>query len=91
MQYANTSRGGDEANNARFTGTSVIRVDRAGGVVRGQPVLLAYKWTAAAWDEIDSGVIGVCAYEEWEGGGQGQGEEGGMYVIEWVSALRGGV
>ena len=89
MQYANTSRGGVEANNAKFTETSVIRVDRAGGVVRGQPVLLAYKWTAATWDEIDSGVVGLCAYEEWEKG-QGPGEAGGMYVIEWVSALRGG-
>ena len=51
--------------------------------------MLAYKWTAATWDEIDSGVVGLCAYEEWEKG-QGPGEAGGMYVVEWVSALRGG-
>ena len=43
MQYANTSRGGVEANNASFAGTPVIRVSAAGGVVRGQPVLLPYK------------------------------------------------
>ena len=52
-------------------------------------MLLAYKWTAAAWEEIDSRVIGLCAYEEWEKG-RGAGEEGGMFVLEWVSALRGG-
>ena len=43
MQYANTSRGGVEDNNASFSGTSVLRVSVAGGVVRGQPVLLPYK------------------------------------------------
>ena len=89
MQYANTGRGGEETNNARFTGTSVVRVDRAGGVTRGQPVLLAYKWTKATWEEIDSRVIGLCAYEEWEKG-DGTGDEEGMFVVEWVSALRGG-
>ena len=80
LQYANTSRGGAEANNAGFTGSSVVRVSAPGGVVRGQPVLLPYKWTAAAWAEIDSRVIGVCAYEE-RGQGQGLGEEGGMYTV----------
>ena len=62
MQYANTSRGGVEANNAKFQqGTAVVRVNVTGGVVRGQPVLLPYDWTAAAWAEIDSRVIGMCA------------------------------
>ena len=89
MQYANTGRGGEEANHARFTGTSMVRVDRAGGVTRGQPVLLAYKWTKATWEEIDSRVIGLCAYEEWEKG-DGTGDEEGMFVVEWGSALRGG-
>ena len=89
MQYANTSRGGVEANNASFAGTSVIRVSAAGGVVRGQPVLLPYKWSAAAWAEIESRVVGVCAYEE-RGGEQGMGKEGGTYIVEWVSTLRRG-
>ena len=79
MQYANTSRGGVEANNASFAGTSVIRVSTAGGVVRGQPVLLPYKWSAAAWAEIESRVVGVCAYEE-RGREQGMGKEGGTYT-----------
>ena len=50
---------------------------------------MPYKWTAAAWAEIDSRVIGICAYEE-RGQGQGLGEEGGMYIVEWASALRRG-
>ena len=90
MQYANTSRGGVEDNNAKFQqGTAVVRVNVAGGVVRGQPVLLPYDWTAAAWAEIDSRVIGVCAYEE-RGGNQGMGMEGGTYIIEIASAMRRG-
>ena len=90
MQYANTSRGGVEDNNASFSGgTAVLRVSVAGGVVRGQPVLLPYKWTAATWEEIDSKVVGVCAYEE-RGQDQGLGEDGGTYIVELVSALREG-
>ena len=84
MQYANTSRGGVEDNSASFSGTSVLRVSVAGGVVRGQPVLLLYKWTAATWEEIDSKVVGVCAYEE-RGQDQGLGEDGGTYIVELVS------
>ena len=90
MQYANTSRGGVEDNNAQFQqGTATVRVSMTGGVVRGQPVLLPYKWTPATWAEIDSRVIGMCAYEE-RGGGQGMGKEGGIYIIELASALRRG-
>lgn len=89
MQYANTSRSGAEANNASFAGTAVVRVSTAGGVIRGQPVLLPYKWSAAAWAEIESRVVGICAYEE-RGRAQGMGEEGGTYIVEWVSALRRG-
>ena len=83
LQFANTSRGGAEPNNAGFTGASTVRVSAAGGVVRGQPVLLPYKWTAAAWAEIESRVVGVCAYEE-RGPGQGMGAEGGTYIVEWA-------
>ena len=94
MQYANTSRGGVEDNNAQFQqGAATVRVSMTGGVrggvVRGQPVLLPYKWTPATWAEIDSRVIGMCAYEE-GGGGQGMGKEGGIYIIELASALRRG-
>ena len=89
MQYANTSRGGAEANNADFTGTAMVRVSASGGVERGQPVLLPYDWSAAAWEEIDSKVVGVCAYEE-KGGGQGLGDEGGTFVVELATALRKG-
>ena len=52
-------------------------------------MLLPYEWTAAAWAEIDSRVIGVCAYEE-RGGNRGMGEEGGTFIIEIASALRRG-
>ena len=89
MQYANTSRGGEEANNAEYSGTAVVRVSAQGGVVRGQPVLLPYDWSAATWEEIDSKVVGVCAYEEWRGG-PGPGEDGGVFVVELASALRRG-
>ena len=40
MQYANTSRSGAEANNASFARTAVVKVSTAGGVIKGQPVLL---------------------------------------------------
>ena len=90
LQYANTSRKGVEANNAGFCdGSAIVRVSAAGGVVKGQPVLIPYRWKAAAWEEIESRVVGVCAYEE-RGPGQGLGEEGGTYVVEWASALRRG-
>ena len=90
MQYANTSRRGDEANNASFSGTtSVVSITAAGRVKRGQPVLIPYKWTPATWEEIDSKVVGVCAYEE-RGQNQGLGEEGGTYIVELASAIRAG-
>ena len=82
MQYANTSRGGTWANNAHFAeNTATVR--------RGQPVLLPYGWTASAWKEIESGVVGMCAYEE-RGESQGLGREGGTYVIELVASMRRG-
>merc|ERR1711983_68596 len=40
MQYANTSRRGDEANNASFSGTTSVVSITAGRVTRGQPVLI---------------------------------------------------
>ena len=89
MQYANTSRRGDEANNASFSGTTSVVSITAGRVTRGQPVLIPYKWTPATWEEIDSKVIGVCAYEE-RGQNQGLGEEGGTYIKELASAIRAG-
>ena len=90
MQFANTGRGDTlESNNAHFMGaTAVVRVGTA-AASRGQPVLLPYGWTAAAWAEIESRVVGVCAYEE-RGGGQGLGQQGGTYMLELVSALRRG-
>ena len=90
MQYANTSRGGTWANNAHFAeNTSTVRVSAQAGVRRGQPVLLPYGWTASAWKEIESGVVGMCAYEE-RGESQGLGREGGTYVIELVASMRRG-
>ena len=50
---------------------------------------MPYDWSAATWEEIDSKVVGVCAYEEWRGG-PGPGEEGGVFVVELASALRRG-
>ena len=52
-------------------------------------MLIPYRWKAAVWEEIESKVVGVCAYEE-RGPGQGLGPEGGTYVVEWASALRRG-
>ena len=91
MQYANTSRGADEANNAHFvSGSSVVRVSAA-KVACGQPVLIPYGWTAAAWAEIESRVVGLCAFEE-RAGGQGLGQHGGTYILELVSTMeRGGI
>jgi len=92
MQYANTSRGADEANNAHFaSGSSVVRVSAA-KVACGQPVLIPYGWTAAAWGGRDriagSGALRIRG----AGRGQGLGQHGGTYILELVSTMeRGGI
>ena len=58
-------------------------------VKRGQPVLINYKWPTTAWDEIESGIVGLCAWEAYDGG-QGLGTEGGAFVEQLVVALRRG-
>ena len=69
MQFANTARGGNGQNNAKFGfDTDVVRVD-ATEVQRGQPVLINYKWPTAAWDEIESRIVGLCAWEGYDGDG----------------------
>ena len=76
-------------NNAKFGfNTDVVRVDVA-EVRRGQPVLINYKWTNTRWDEIESRVVGLCAWEA-RAGEQGLGPEGGAYVEQLVVALRRG-
>ena len=49
---------------------------------------MAYGWTAAAWAEIDSGVVGMLAWEDREAG-DGMGEGGGQYIEEVATAWRG--
>ena len=89
MQFANTARGGNGQNNAKFGfDTDVVRVD-ATEVKRGQPVLINYKWPTAAWDEIESRIVGLCAWEGYDGG-QGLGTEGGAFVDQLLVALRRG-
>ena len=89
MQFANTARGGNGQNNAKFGfDTDVVRVD-ATEVQRGQPVLINYKWPTAAWDEIESRIVGLCAWEGYDGG-QGLGTEGGAFVDQLLVALRRG-
>ena len=75
--------------NAKFGfNTDVVRVDVA-EVQRGQPVLINYKWTNTRWDEIESRIVGLCAWEA-RAGEQGLGPEGGAYVEQLVVALRRG-
>ena len=58
-------------------------------VQRGQPVLINYNWTNTRWDEIESRIVGLCAWEA-RAGEQGLGPEGGAYVEQLVVALRRG-
>ena len=86
MQYANSGRN-DRQNVASYiTGTALLQANT--GMGPGQEVLLAYGWSRAAWAEIDSGVIGMCAWEE-RGPGSGLGEEGGQCIEEIISARPG--
>jgi len=86
MQYANSGRN-DRQNVASYIpGTALLQANT--GMGPGQEVLLAYGWSRAAWAEIDSGVIGMCAWEE-RGPGSGLGEEGGQYIEEIISARPG--
>ena len=77
--------------NAKFGfDTDVVRVDATPTEVkRGQPVLINYKWPTTAWDEIESGIVGLCAWEAYDAG-QGLGTEGGAFVEQLVVALRRG-
>ena len=63
----------------RHTYQAIALLQANTGMGPGQEVLLAYGWSRAAWAEIDSGVIGMCAWEE-RGAGSGLGEEGGQYI-----------
>ena len=86
MQFANTGRG-DRPNNAKFNDTGAL-LQAKRGVEAGEEVLLAYGWTAATWEEIDSGIVGLLAWEERKEG-EGPGEERGQYVEELATARRG--
>ena len=89
MQYINTSRGGEGGgNNAELArdNTGVVRLKRR--LARGDELRMPYKWTAQAWAEIESGIVGLCAYECHEPGGD-MGEAGGHYLTELLSAYEG--
>ena len=77
MQYANTGRDA-RPNNARYKQESAL-LQASTGLQAGEEVLLAYGWTRSAWEEIDSRVVGMCAWEERGIGGE-MGEDGGQYV-----------
>ena len=87
MQYANTGRDAGP-NNARYKQESAL-LQASTGLQAGEEVLLAYGWTRSAWEEIDSRVVGMCAWEERGIGGE-MGEDGGQYVEEVVTSRRGG-
>ena len=57
-------------------------------LTRGAEVLLPYGWTGAAWAEIESGVVGLCAYES-HGPGGAMGAAGGQYITELLSVYEG--
>ena len=52
-------------------------------------MLINYKWPTTAWDEIESRIVGLCAWEGYDGG-QGLGTEGGAFVDQLLVALRRG-
>ena len=86
MQYANSGRN-DRRNTASYTpGTAMLQANT--NMLAGQEVILAYGWSAAAWAEIDSGVVGMCAWEERAPEG-GLGVTGGQYIEEIVTARPG--
>ena len=86
MQYANSGRNG-RTNNAEYHKQTATL--QAKMVIRpGQEILLAYGWSPAAWAEIDSKVVGICAWEE-RGPNCGLGAAGGQYIEEIITARPG--
>ena len=86
MQYANSGRN-SRPNNAEYHAQTAILQAKA-AIMPGQEVLLAYGWRPAAWAEIDSKVVGVCAWEE-RGPDSGLGTAGGQYIEEIITARSG--
>ena len=86
MQYANSGRN-SRTNNAEYHKQTATL--QAKMVIRpGQEILLAYGWSPAAWAEIDSKVVGICAWEE-RGPNSGLGAAGGQYIEEIITARPG--
>ena len=81
MQYANTSRKGDPEANAELAGSGhdILAVREDAQVNRGTQILWPYGWSAATWEEIDSGVVGMCAIK---------GEKGD-YLLELATSEGG--
>ena len=77
MQYANSGRNSRPNNTEYHAQTAILQAKAA--IMPGQEVLLAYGWRPAAWAEIDSKVVGVCAWEE-RGPDSGPGTAGGQYI-----------
>ena len=86
MQYANSGRN-SRTNNAEYITQSAL-LQATAELQPGQEVLLAYGWSPAAWAEIDSGVVGICAWEE-RGPYGGLGAAGGQYIEEIITARPG--
>ena len=86
MQYANSGRN-SRPNNAEYITQSAL-LQATAELQPGQEVLLAYGWSPAAWAEIDSGVVGICAWEE-RGPYGGLGTAGGQYIEEIITARPG--
>ena len=79
MQYANTSRSGAEANNASFARTAVVKVSTAGGVIKGQPVLLFAHTRSEgghkAWGKKGAWASHTDAQGSTQGMGPGEGQD----------------
>ena len=86
MKYANSGRSSRPNNAGYHAQTAILQAKAA--IMPGQEVLLAYGWRPAAWAEIDSKVVGICAWEE-RGPDSGLGTAGGQYIEEIITARPG--
>ena len=65
MQFANTDRKSRERNNLSYSQEKAT-IKTTKETKAGEPCLLYYNWSRTTWNEIDSGVIGLIAFDEME-------------------------
>ena len=89
-QFANTARPSDDR-------THNAKLAKKGGTLkakarteRGTEMLWSYKWDLSIWKEIESGIVGCCAWDEVpQHLEMATGYGGGQYIAELATAIEG--